>query len=602
MFLPSKRIILKRLHLKPSSLSLLQTPLLQNPTSTINQRSGIHPQTTYNMSSIARLPAGKRSEWKDGLMKEVALSPQDEKSPKVLVSQVNGTIYATSAKCTHYGAPLVKGVLTSEGCLTCPWHGAKFSVCTGDIEDAPGLDSLQAFKVVITDDQVFVEVEADVVKKTEFGRKPQACKASRSQEPGVVIIGGGSGGHHFIEELSRLKYDGKVTMISEEPHLPIDRTKLSKALITDPGKIALRVEGFYKELGIDVKIGTSVKKIDLEKKAVELSDGSTVPYAQLVVATGAKARTLPIDNKDLKGICTLRSIEDTKKIEPLITSQKGEKKSLVLIGSSFISMELAAFASKKENLTVHVVGMDSVPLSNILGEKIGQGLKKFHEKNGVIFHMDSGIKKYVPSQHDSSQVGAVVLNGDETLMCDCVVLGVGAQPNTELLRSAGFELEKDGSVCVDEHMRIKDSKAGNNIFAIGDIAKYPDLLTNGDLTRIEHWNVAGNHARTAAKNISRGTSSDQVSFTKPAIFWSAQGQQLRYVGTGKASQWKDVIIDGNPDEMKFVAYYHIDQEVVAIATMQRDPIMVQAAELLNQRKFPSVSEIKKGVDVMSLKL
>lgn len=81
-------------------------------------------------------------------------------------------------------------------------------------------------------------------------------------------------------------------------------------------------------------------------------------------------------------------------------------------------------------------------------------------------------------------MGAVVLNGDETLMCDCVVLGVGAQPNTELLRSAGLELEKDGSVCVDAHMRIKDSKAGNNIFAIGDIAKYPDLLTNGDLTRI----------------------------------------------------------------------------------------------------------------------
>lgn len=108
----------------------------------------------------------------------------------------------------------------------------------------------------------------------------------------------------------------------------------------------------------------------------------------------------------------------------------------------------------------------------------------------------------------------------------------------------------------------------------------------------EHWNVAGNHARTAARNIASAQASSQlVPFTKPAIFWSAQGQQLRYVGTGKASQWKDVIIDGKPDELKFVAYFHDDREVVAIATMQRDPIMVQAAELLNQRKFPSLSEV-----------
>lgn len=153
------------------------------------------------------------------------MNPEDEKSPKVLVSQVNGTIYATSAKCTHYGAPLVKGVLTSDGCLTCPWHGAKFSVCKdGDIEDAPGLDSLQAFKVVINDDQVFVEADEKLIKTTEFGRKPAACKASqKSDKAGVVVVGGGSGGHHFVEEIRKLKYEGKVTLISEEPYLPIDR-------------------------------------------------------------------------------------------------------------------------------------------------------------------------------------------------------------------------------------------------------------------------------------------------------------------------------------------------------------------------------------------
>lgn len=532
------------------------------------------------------------------------MDPKDDKSPKVLVSQVNGKLYANSSKCTHYGAPLIKGVLTSDGCLTCPWHGAKFSVCKdGDIEDAPGLNSLQAFKVVIEDGKVFVEAETEQIKATEFGRKPQKCTIrSQTDTPGIVVIGGGSGGHHFVEEIRKLNYDGKVTLISEEPYLPIDRTKLSKALITDEKKIALRDSTFYKDLDIDTKIGTSVKKLNVDKKSVELSDGTSLNYAQLVFATGASARTLPIENSDLKGICTLRSILDTKKIEPLITSQNGEKKSLVLIGSSFICMELAAFAAKKENLTIHVVGMDKVPLAKILGEKIGQGLMKFHEKNGVIFHMNSGIEKYLPSEQDATRVGGVILKGDVTVKCDCVVLGVGAKPNTDLLKSAGFELEKDGSVCVDEYMRIKNPKAEEKIyFAIGDIAKYPDLLTDGNLTRIEHWNVAGNHARTAARNICNGQNSSQP-FSKPAIFWSAQGQQLRYVGTGKASQWKDVIIDGNVDDLKFVAYYYTNDEIVAIATMQRDPIMAQAAELLNQKKFPSVSELKKGIDLMTLKL
>jgi hypothetical protein len=109
----------------------------------------------------------------------------------------------------------------------------------------------------------------------------------------------------------------------------------------------------------------------------------------------------------------------------------------------------------------------------------------------------------------------------------------------------------------------------------------------------EHWNVAGNHGRAAAQNIAREHNQEGlVAFTKPAIFWSAQGEQLRYVGTGKASQWQDVIIDGSPDELNVVAYYFKDDCVVAVATMKRDPLMVQAAELFARKKFPSVSEVR----------
>ncbi|POW22560.1 hypothetical protein PSHT_01117 [Puccinia striiformis] len=543
------------------------------------------------------------------LWKEIPLDAKAEKSPKVLVSQVMGKIHATSAQCTHYGASLINGVLSPDGCLTCPWHGAKFSICKdGDIEDAPGLNALQSFKVIIEDEQVYIEVDPEIVKATQFGRKPVKCKSSATTKPdqaGVVVIGGGSGGHYFVEEIRRLNYNGSVTLISQEPNLPIDRTKLSKALITDPKKIAFRDEDFYRETEIDLKIGKSVEKIDIEGKSVSLSDGSTIKYSKLVVATGGIPRTLPLEGSELEGINILRTISDSQKIQSLISgASSGEKKTTIaLIGSSFISMELAIFAAKKDNVIVHVISPDNIPLSKVLGDKIGNAIRKSHEKNGVIFHLEANLEKFVPSESKPSHVGRVALKGGEVIKVDGVVLGVGVRPNTDLLKASGIALEKDGSVVVDEYLRIKDSKAHNDIYAIGDIAKYPDLLTDGALVRIEHWNVAGNHARAVAKNITQEQNSEGlIGYKKPAIFWSAQGEQLRYVGTGKASQWEDVFIDGDLDQLCFVAYYFKNDQVVAVATIKKDPIMAMAAELFSRQKFPSVSEIRKGMNLMSVKL
>ncbi|POW09787.1 hypothetical protein PSTT_06604 [Puccinia striiformis] len=556
-----------------------------------------------------RLQAGKLSDWQDGTMKEIPLDAKAEKSPKVLVSQVMGKIHATSAQCTHYGASLINGVLSPDGCLTCPWHGPSFSICKdGDIEDAPGLNALQSFKVIIEDEQVYIEVDPEIVKATQFGRKPVKCKSSattNTDQAGVVVIGGGSGGHYFVEEIRRLNYNGSVTLISQEPNLPIDRTKLSKALITDPKKIAFRDEDFYRETEIDLKIGKR-RENRHRGKSVSLSDGSTIKYSKLVVATGGIPRTLPLEGSDLEGINILRTISDSQKIQSLISgASSGEKKTTIaLIGSSFISMELAIFAAKKDNVIVHVISPDNIPLSKVLGDKIGNAIRKSHEKNGVIFHLEANLEKFVPSgKIQAIPCRRVALKGGEVIKVDGVVLGVGVRPNTDLLKASGIALEKDGSVVVDEYLRIKDSKAHNDIYAIGDIAKYPDLLTDGALVRIEHWNVAGNHARAVAKNITQEQNSESlIGYKKPAIFWSAQGEQLRYVGTGKASQWEDVFIDGDLDQLCFVAYYFKNDQVVAVATIKKDPIMAMAAELFSRQKFPSVSEIRKGMNLMSVKL
>jgi hypothetical protein len=135
--------------------------------------------------------------------------------------------------------------------------------------------------------------------------------------------------------------------------------------------------------------------------------------------------------------------------------------------------------------------------------------------------------------------------------------------------------------------------AAGNAFAAGDIASYPDAQS-GNITRIEHWNVAGNHARYIARNISataaqKPAGDNHTRFDKVPVFWSAQGQQLRYAGYG--AQWDEVVIHGKPDEMKFVAYYVKDEDVVAVSSMQNDPVVSKASTLLRHRRMPPASMV-----------
>lgn len=250
---------------------------------------------------------------------------------------------------------LVKGVLSGSGRVTCPWHGACFSVKTGDIEDAPGLDSLHKYAVEPTEgehDQIRITADLDVIKAKK-GRLPCADRARvrkhtregavKGAEEHVVIIGGGSAGAGAIEGLRevrsdlaglspclvfvltiararrflQLDYKGKITLLSSEPHPPIDRTKLSKALITDAGKIALRPLETYTSapFNIDLRVSTLVESVDLAAKTLQIEGGGQEAWDKLIVATGASPRDLPVDGKDLGGIHKLRTIEHAKAID-----------------------------------------------------------------------------------------------------------------------------------------------------------------------------------------------------------------------------------------------------------------------------------------------
>jgi len=527
---------------------------------------------------------------KNGEKKEVEV--EGVEGGKVLLLKIQDQVHATSSTCTHYGAPLVKGVLTPEGRLTCPWHGACFNVSTGDVEDAPALDPIAKYEVVEKDGAVYVKTTQEALKAN---RRFLNIKCASVSEDKVLVIGGGSGTLGAIEGLRGGGYTGKITVISKEGYQPIDRTKLSKALLADISKAAWRQKEFYKDASIDI-IEDEAKSIDFSGKKVSTKSGKEYEYSKLVLATGGTPRWLPLDGLkgDLGNVFLLRTLPDAQNILKAV-GDNGKK--IVVVGSSFIGMEVGnCLASMKNDVTI--IGMEEQPMERVMGKKVGAIFRGLLEKNGVKFQMSASVDKATPSKNDSSKVGAVHLKDGTVLEADLVIEGVGVAPATEYLKgNSSVTLEKDGSLKTDESFAVDGLK---DVYAIGDIATYPYHGPGGDGSpvRIEHWNVAQNAGRSVAHTINNPGSKP-----KPFIpvFWSALGSQLRYCGN-TVGGYDDLILQGEPDKASFVAYYTKGETVVAVASMMKDPYMTQAAELMRRKVMPSKSELQKGVDIMDIGL
>ncbi|ROT36547.1 hypothetical protein SODALDRAFT_362359 [Sodiomyces alkalinus F11] len=532
------------------------------------------------VSSLSSLQPGEKQE----------VEVEGIEGGKVLLVNAGGTIQALGSRCTHYGAPLVKGVLTTTGRLTCPWHGACFNAKTGDVEDAPALDALPVFKVAERDGAVYVTGEESAIKSSH--RKPNfKCQRPTSTGGGgdkVVIVGGGSGALGAVEGLRNGGFSGPITIISREGYLPIDRPKLSKALLTDLQKLQWRDRAWYESGSVDMVDG-EVTDVDFSGRVVTTRTGEKYPYDKLILATGGTPRVLPLQGfKVLGNIFTLRTVHDAKKIVEAI-GEKGKK--IVIVGSSFIGLELANATSSDNSVTV--VGMEKAPLERVLGEEVGRGLQKGLEGKGITFYLSAGVEKAEPSTSDPSKVGAVVLRDGTTLEADLVILGVGVAPATQFLQNNNvIRLEEDGSVRTDEHFLATGLK---DVYAVGDIATFPYHGPGGDgkHTRVEHWNVAQNAGRNVAAHIINPS-------VKPErwipVFWSALSGQLRYCGN-TVGGWDDVVIQGNPQEGAFVAYYCKGDMVIAMTSMGRDPAMSQSVELMRLGKMPGKAELEKGLDI-----
>src|SRR5438477_9350852 len=379
----------------------------------------------------------------------------------ILVARRRAEVFAIGATWTHYGGPLSKGLMV-DCTVRCPWHPARFDLRTGEAIAAPALTDVSCWKIEKRGQQFFVTGKID--------KKP--ARRPKSSPESVVIVGAGAAGNAATEMLRREGYDGPITLIGADEFLPYDRPNLSKDYLAGTATeewIPLRSADFYREQKIDTFTNRSVTAIDPQEKKITLTDGRSLGYGALLLATGAEPVRLAIPGGDLPHVYYLRTLTDSRRI---IDKAKSSKRAVV-IGASFIGME-GAWSLRERELEVAVVGKGSLPLEKVLGGELGTMIRETHEANGVKFHL--GRKPAaIQGRH-------VEIDDGTKLDCDLVVVGIGVRPNTAIAKQAA--IATDNGVLVDEF--LKTNVPG--IFAAGDIARWPD--PRAGRIRVEHWVVA----------------------------------------------------------------------------------------------------------------
>ena len=454
----------------------------------------------------------------------------------ILVARRGKEIFGIGATCTHYGGPLAKGLMV-DCTVRCPWHHARFDLRTGEAIAAPALNDVSCWKIEKRGERVFVTGKID--KKP--ARKPKASPAS------VVIVGAGAAGSAAAEMLRREGYGGPIMLIGADKFLPYDRPNLSKDYLAGAAPeewIPLRSADFYREQKIDALATTSVTAIDPKKKQVTLSDGSSLGYGALLLATGAEPVRLHIPGGDLPHVCYLRTLADSRHI---IEKAKHAKRAVV-IGASFIGLEVAA-SLRERKLEVAVVGKESLPLEKVLGSELGNLIRETHEAHGVKFHLGR-MPAAIEDRH-------VQLDDGTILDCDLVVVGIGVRPNLALAEKAG--IATDNGVLVDEFLETNVT----GIFAAGDIARWPD--PRAGRIRVEHWVVAERQGQTAARNILGA----RESFGVPPFFWSNHFDlHIRYVGHGSRDDRATVSGDLKAQDASVI--FRSGDKLTAVASIGRD--------------------------------
>jgi 3-phenylpropionate/trans-cinnamate dioxygenase ferredoxin reductase component len=369
----------------------------------------------------------------------------------------------------------------------------------------------------------------------------------------VLVVGASLAGWRAVETLRAEGFDGSISLIGDEQHLPYDRPPLSKQILAGtwpPEKAVLADTRRSDEHRVHEVLGRRAVRLDAESRKVELDDGTILEGDGIVITTGARPRPLP-GTEDLgqrDGLFTLRTLDDSLALRAAVTAVDDAR--VVVIGAGFIGAEVASTCAAL-GCRVTVLEALDVPLRNVLGPLIGSHFASLHESHGVDLRTGVGIqavRRVAGGEGGGPGRLAVELSGGETFHADVVVVGIGVLPTTDWLADSGLTVD-NGVVC-DERLFAADG-----IVAAGDVARWQWRRDGSEeLIRIEHWQVAAEAGVAAARSLVAGRA-DASPFEPVPYFWSDQyGIRLQVLGSPRGSD-EVHIAEGSPEEGKFLALF-----------------------------------------------
>lgn len=368
-----------------------------------------------------------------------------------------------------------------------------------------------------------------------------------SEQPGIVVVGASLAGLRGAEAIRRGGYDGPLTLVGEEPHRPYDRPPLSKHVLAGelpPDATALPQ---LMPLRARWRLGQAAIGLDRAAKKIRLADGTAMSYAKLLIATGAQARPWPGEGPSLAGVFTIRGREDAAALRKALMRPPAR---VLVIGAGLIGCE-AASCCRDLGLRVTVADPNTTPLARIVGTFVGGALTECFRRAGVDYRPGAKVLRL---SGDGRQVSRAHLQDDDVIETDCVIVALGAVRDTHWLAQGGLRADAGGLTC-DAACRAldHDGEPDPDIFAAGDVARWPNPLFGGRLMTVEHWGNAVDQAAHAARNMLNPD--DPRPYSHLPAYWSSQfGINIKAVGLAEGAD-SVAIVQGSRSALRFLAVY-----------------------------------------------
>ena len=381
----------------------------------------------------------------------------------------------------------------------------------------------------------------------------------------VSIVGASLAGYWAAETLRRDGFEGRISLIGDEPHAPYDRPPLSKKFLAGDlydDRLPLTTAENLADLGLEMRLGCQATGLDVATRTLEV-DGVAEPYDGLLIATGARCRNLP-GTAGLAGVHTLRTRDDAEAIRDALAN--GARR-VVVVGAGFIGAEVASTAIGRGAEVTMVEALEA-PFGRVLGVEMGAVVADVHRRHGVDLRTGVGVDEVLG---DDRLVGVRLADG-ATLEADLLVVGIGVVPNTDWLEGSGLTLD-DGVVCDETCLAAPD------VAAAGDVARWANPRY-GEVMRVEHWDNAVQQGVHAARRLLQ-SDEEATPYAPVPWFWTDQYDRKVQLAGRPHTDDEVRVVAGSTAEHRFAAFYGRDGRFTAALGMNRPRQVMQSKGLLD---------------------